>query len=275
MLVSNQYGSQIALILTQKQAKSLFEQNIQSNRIYPVLVKNEIQAKTKKDEIRALSEHNSGGRGGISSRHGFHSLTKDDSLSIANQTKPKQDRQISQSTPSPDRPTLQTDLAGIIWQKELTKSNKTRTSPRQGQRKNKEFRIPSNYRFRQDFLLRFDGSSLLSIASQKLVGFAYFRSMIAQIRENFAPPGLNYIFRDYAGYVINEPIKPQIVQVIFALDPEGNVSDVRKLSSIGQKLVDEACINTLSGRNFGKPPKEIFQKGNVFGIHFVFPALRR
>ena len=99
--------------------------------------------------------------------------------------------------------------------------------------------------------------------------------MIQTIRENFAPPGVNYIFRDRSGYVMNQAIKAQVVQVAFALDPMGNVSDVRKIYSLDQKLVDEACLNSLRGKNFGKPPLEIFKKGNVFGINFVFPKLRR
>jgi outer membrane biosynthesis protein TonB len=57
------------------------------------------------------------------------------------------------------------------------------------------------------------------------------------------------------------------------LDPEGNVRDVRKVSSIGQKAVDDACVNVLKGQNFGVPPPEIFAQGNIFGINFIFPPV--
>ena len=124
-----------------------------------------------------------------------------------------------------------------------------------------QYRIPSNYRFRSDFLLRFDGSSLLSMPLRELAGFEYFRSLINKLRNNFAPPGINYRFQDRAGYVVNEAIIPQIVKVAFALDPEGNVSDVHVVSSIGNDKVDEACMNSLRNQNFGPPPPEIFEKG--------------
>ena len=239
----------------------------EETRVYPVLVKDIAKAKKKRRQISALSDSDSGGSGGLTRQKGFHSLSPHDSLSFPRKKAKNNEKNEQKEKPS----SLQEDLSIIA--KASRPPSKKKKSPLSG--RGDRFRIPSNYNFRQDFLLRFDGSSLLALPRRKLAGFAYFRKMIQTIRENFAPPGMNYMYRDQAGYVINQSITAQVVQVAFALDPMGNVSDVRKIHSINQKLVDEACLNSLRGKNFGKPPREIFEKGNVFGINFVFPKLRR
>ena len=244
--------------LNRKQAES------ERSRVYPVLIKQTQKLQKKSRHIPTLSDVDSSASGGLSRRQGFHSLSPRDNLSLAEQ-KPKNKQQNNRKEAS-----SQTQDNFPIIRKQ---SSKSQQSPLKG--REKRFHIPSNYRFRQDFLLRFDGTSLLTLPRKKLVGFAYFRQMIQKIRENFSPPGMNYMYRDQAGYIINQTIKPQVVQVLFALDPMGNVSDVRKVHSLDQKLVDEACLNSLRGNNFGKPPPEIFKKGNIFGINFVFPNLRR
>ena len=134
-------------------------------------------------------------------------------------------------------------------------------------------RIPANYRFQNDFALRYDQSASLSIPRRELEGYKYFRDLLRQVRSNFAPPGLNLAYRDSAGVVISQPIKPQVVRVLFLIDEEGTVRDTRVVSSMGQQPVDQACLRSLEGHNFGKPPPEIFKHGNIFGISFVFPAV--
>ncbi len=232
------------------------QQNTQE-KVYPVLIQQAEQYHKSKAEMAAYAKKESGGRGGVTARYGFHHLSPYDSLEI-----PSQASNIKGSHNSKKRA-----LGGPQKQSKRTAKTKSKS-------KAKAYRIPSNYRFRRDFLFRFDGSSYLSIASRKLAGFQYFRRMLQQIKENFSPPGINYVARDYAGYVLNQTIAAQTVLVAFALDRDGNVSDVRKISSIGQALVDEACLNTLKGQNFGKAPPEIFERGNVFGIQFIFPDLR-
>ena len=249
---------------TQKLLYKQLQEKAKRSRVYPVLVKQIQKAQNSRKQIQALSDVDSSGSGGLSRQQGFHSLSPHDSLSI-----PKQKQKNRQQKNHKKSISQAQDNFSII----AKQSPSSQWSPTKG--RDKSFRIPNNYRFRQDFLLRFDGSSLLSLPRKELAGFAYFRQMIQKIRENFAPPGVNYMFRDQAGYVMNQAIKAQVVQVLFALDPMGNVSDVRKVHSLNQKLVDEACLNSLRGKNFGKPPTEIFKKGNIFGINFVFPMLRR
>ena len=250
------------------------KQESENHRIYPVLIKQPEPKPTQQiDQKRALSEINASGQGGITKRLGFHTLSNSDSLRIPIRNNLSSREQWIQSKGLSSKAQSHYEKAKI---EEIFPISYTNDHNKVNKKENAfPLRVPANYRFRQDFLLRFDSSSLIALASQKLVGFTYFRNMLSQIQKNFAPPGINYIIYDHFGHILNQPIVPQVVQVAFTLDREGNVSDVRKLSSIGQALVDEACIQTLQGQNFGKPPLAIFAKGNIFGINFVFPDLRR
>ncbi|MBX7058448.1 MAG: energy transducer TonB [Leptospirales bacterium] len=233
-------------------------QQERQNQIYPVLVEQAYRPPVESQQIRALSDVSAQGTGGITALAGFHTLSRFDEL-----TQP----QAGGSS----------GAIGGASQQEPGESEAALTSANQGSGRNapgpqpQELRIPANYRFRQDFLMRFDGSSLLSIPRQELAGFRYFQDMLRQIRENFSPPGQNYIYYDRAGYVLNQPIKPQVVAVQFRMDSQGNVTDVRVLSSLHQVRVDQACIDSLRGRNFGPPPPEVLRYGDIFGINFVFP----
>jgi len=229
------------------------------DKIYPVLVEQDYKPRPETEQFRALSDVSAEGKGGITLTPGFHTLTPFDRLDIGGGS-----RAGSQSNASSNE-----TRSG-----EGQQQGSTSQSRGDGQMSNDAmFRIPMNYRFQQDFSLRYDGSAQLSIARQELAGFRYFQHMLHQIRENFAPPGLNYAYRDMAGVVVSETISPQVVQVLFLLDPQGNVRDVRKVSSLGQRAVDESCINSLAGQNFGPPPPEVFAQGNIFGINFIFPPM--
>ncbi len=256
LVIGMQISFPFFLTITQILGEKNIKEKLENTQIYPVLIKQAKNNPKNKKEIKALSDKDVSGQGGITAQYGFHTFTSTDVFSSTRQYSVEKKKRTSTSSKHQDK----------------TKENLLHSN---FSGKDRNFRIPSNYRFRQDFLLRFDGSSLLSMASQKLAGYEYFRKMIQEIRMNFAPPGVNYMYRDQAGYVMNQAIQPQVVQIAFSLDEAGNVSDVRTLDSIGQSLVDEACLNSLRDKNFGKPPPEIFKKGNIFGINFVFPKLKR
>lgn len=241
-------------------ARRQMEKRALEERIYPVLVDQKDSPPKETDQIRALSRTSAEGKGGITEKEGFHTLTPYDVLDPGR-------RSATAAVPSVDSP--------AEFGQKRTDSRPTPKKEKAGKNTGgAAWKIPANYRFQQDFALRYDSSGMLSIARQELAGFSYFQSMLRQIQDSFAPPGMNYAYRDHAGYVINQPIKPQVVKVQFLLDESGTVRDVRKISSLGQHEVDEACLNTLRNQNFGKPPAEVFQHGNIFGINFVFPAVR-
>ena len=229
-------------------------------KIYPVLVEQNYRPKPETDQYRALSDVSAEGKGFLTLNPGFHALTPYDRLELSAASRG------SQSASSDNSANAAEGQGG-------KQGGNTGSNAPGNIGDDANFRIPQNYRFRQDFALRYDGSSRLSLARKELAGFRYFQKMIRQIEENFSPPGLNYAYRDNAGLVTSEPVIPQSVQVLFMLDPEGNVRDVRKVSSIGQKAVDDACVNVLKGQNFGVPPPEIFAQGNIFGINFIFPPV--
>ena len=264
----------------QRLAHVLLRQKMQpqaNSKIYPVLIEQRIRSPKKSDQYRALAEFDAEGRGGITTEYGFHTLSNTDifqagrggeSSASGGPSRPEErrtDRQDSHGETSYDSANSRQD-----------RKTPSRVSGNRGGRgRGMYLKVPANYRFKQHMALRYDGRSLTAIATESMPGAAYFRGMIRQIRETFAPPGQNYIYRDRFGYMINQAIQPQVVKVQFVINRNGLVTDVKRISSLGQEKVDQACIDVLRNKNFGKPPPEIFRHGNVFGINFVFPDLRR
>lgn len=245
-------------ILAPSPVQELLQKNHEP-RIDPVLVEQDYKPRPETDQVRALSDVTAQGTGALTLNPGFHTLTPFDRMDLSSQG-----QAAAASNPRPktegEGPSQNTAAQG--------------TASSQGNAGNDAmFRIPQNYRFQSDFALRYDGSSQLSIARQELAGFRYFQKMLRQIEETFSPPGMNYSYYDVAGRVTSEPIRPGVVQVQFLLDPEGNVRDVKRITSMGQAAVDEACMNALRGQNFGVPPPEVFSQGPIFGINFIFPPM--
>ncbi|GIW23693.1 MAG: hypothetical protein KatS3mg068_2700 [Candidatus Sericytochromatia bacterium] len=245
--------------------------------VYPVIVEHNTFSKPKKGQIPVYSSITSGGSGGITKEVGFHTLTNSDELLIyyfsqniiPNDSSTNKEINQKNSLENPNsQNTIDLKISHSGLKQERQKISKTLKEQQELPTK-----IPANYRFRNDFALRWDNSPQFAIASVELKGYKYFRDMLRQIRENFAPPGLNLVWRDSAGVVVSQPIKPQIVRVLFLLDYDGTVRDVKIVSSMGQKPVDEACIRVLLNHNFGPPPPEIFEHGNIFGINFIFPPV--
>lgn len=244
------------------------EQN--EDRLYHVLVEQEYSPEAKTDQMRALSDVTAEGTGGITKSYGFHTLTEYDTLSMSGSG------QGGNQASEQSRNTPQNNEEGSEERTAASAANQGRPGNPGNQGlsgEEQEMKIPANYRFRHDFSLRYDESPQMSVARQELAGYKYFRDMLRRIRETFSPPGYNIAYRDRAGTVISQPIKPQVVEVLFMLDTKGNVRDVRVVSSMGQRPVDQACINSLAGQNFGPPPPEVLAKGNIFGINFIFPAI--
>ena len=67
-----------------------------------------------------------------------------------------------------------------------------------------------------------------------------------------------------------QSIRPQDVEVVFALDKEGKVLGARIHNSLGDKHLDAACIDAiLSSKTFGPPDKELLEDG-IAQVSLVF-----
>lgn len=243
-------------------------------KIYDVLVEQQNIIQEEKDEYKALSDKSSAGAGGLTKKEGFHTLSQFREFVFGNnqkQSKPQPDAKPEQKKSEDDLHEI-----GIYKYDPLQSLVKAITSNFTPASAGQQMKIPFNYRFQQDFLFRWDGSKGFSVATKELAGYRYFKNMLKQIESSFAPPGGgNIYYRDMAGTVIQEGIKPGMAKVQFMLDPSGKVVDVRLVGSQGQQLVDQACVDSIRGQNFGKVPEEVYAKGNIFGINFIFPEIFR
>ncbi len=246
-------------------------------KIYPVLITQKYAPKPKSDQFRALSDVTAEGTGGITEREGFHTLTPYDEMDPGQPGEPGQ-KGARAASARPAAPEKTPDKRpGDGPGRADTRKNETAYRPdRPGRgQTGKSYKIPANYRFQNDFALRYDADRQLSIARQELVGFHYFQRMLRQVGQSWSLPGMIYAYRDQFGRVSNQPVPPQVVKVLFALDPDGRVSDVRVVESMNMAKVDESCLNSLRGQNFGPPPPEVLEQGNIFGINFVIPNVMR
>ncbi|TGM72972.1 TonB-dependent receptor [Leptospira mtsangambouensis] len=256
-------------MLAEEQAAEMLGPKEQE-KIYEVLVEQQFINPDKKDEYKALSNKDSSGGGGLTEKQGFHTLTQFREFIMGS----------SASTPSKAQPKSEQSKeeelfeVGIFKADPKTNSN-AEESPNQSASSGQMTKIPFNYRFQQDFLFRWDGAKALTIPTKQLAGYYYFKNMLKRIEESFAPPGGgNYAYRDMAGIVAREGIKEGETKVLFMLSEQGQVLDVRLVTSQGQVVVDQACMDSIRGQNFGPVPEEVKAKGLIFGINFIFPGIR-
>lgn len=249
------------------------ENRAEREKLYDVLVEQQFINPDKTDEYKALSDRHSAGGGGLTEEKGFHTDS------------PFREFVFGTPQPSPSQETSQQQQEmrkeENVYEVGLLKSDPItvqtlRPSPNPSGQSGQMMKIPFNYRFQQDFLFRWDGNRAMTVPTKELAGFYYFKNMLKQIEGSFAPPGGgNFAYRDIAGTVIREGIKPGMTKVLFLLNDDGRVIDIRLVSSQGQDLVDRACLDSIRGQNFGRVPEEVKANGMLFGINFIFPNVLR
>lgn len=273
--------------LIRKARSTLADRENHEKKIYPVLLTQKYAPKAKTEQFRALSDVSAEGTGGITRREGFHTLTPHDEMDPGRpgqagaggggqrpQAEPKRSAAGEERRPGDQAQRKQTTERRRDERETTAYRPGDPGAPGRGQT-GSDFKIPANYRFEQDFALRYDSSRRLSIARQELAGFHYFQRMLRQIGQSWSLPGAIYTYRDTFGRVTSQSVAPQVVKVLFALDPDGRVRDVRVVASLGEERVDESCMSALRGQNFGPPPPAVLEQGNIFGINFIIPnALR-
>lgn len=244
----------------------------EKEKIYEVLVEQQFINPEKTDEYKALSDKESAGGGGITENKGFHTDSPFREF-IFGSPNPS----TSNSNPSQQEMKKEDNIfeVGLLRSDPITVQT-FRPNPNMSGESGQMMKIPFNYRFQQDFLFRWDGNRAMTVPTKELAGYHYFKNMLRQIEQSFAPPGGgNFAYRDMAGIVSREGIKPGMTKVLFLLNDNGKVMDVQLVSSQGQEIVDRACMDSLRGQNFGRVPEEVKAKGMIFGINFIFPGIMR
>lgn len=236
-------ASRFPVILLQQ----IREEKEPKDKIYRVLIENKTPPKKEKrrDTVRFLSKERREARGKITPEKGFWAWGKREAFSWG-------------SKPS---------------QVELKKIIKTPLKRKAPLLKN-PLKIPAHYRFRREFALSWDRKGFPQIPTVYWKHYEYFKKMLRKIQDNWAPPGgrpyptyadayksLGYV----PGYFQVKPFPSQDVYVVFSLDKEGNVGDVKVVKSLGYKMLDEACKDAIiRSKNFSPPPKELLQNGVLY-----------
>jgi hypothetical protein len=268
LLISHLFTRNLLWRMLGTDAPQELEDLAKQEKVYNVLVEQDFKDKTIKDEIKALSDEDAAGAGGITEKEGFHTISPFYEFIMGQRPSTAQAETKDASKNKED------DIyeVGIFKADPLFKTPTVVAASASPSATGQETKIPANYRFQQDFLFRWDGSKALSIPRKQLAGYHYFKSMLRKIENNFYPPGGgNYAYRDPAGYVIRESLSPGEVKVLFMLNDAGDVTDLKLMGSPGQKIVDKACMDSIRGQNFGVVPPEVKQNGLIFGINFIFP----
>ena len=233
----------------------------EKEKVYEVLLEQDYVNPEVKDEIKAYSDVEAAGSGGLTDKKGFHTDSRFREFIMGSSS-------FSGSSSGMKMEVNESDVneVGIFHSSAYSSQSSAAVS-------STLTKIPFNYRFQQDFRFRWDGAKALSIPRKKLAGFLYFKRMLKTIESSFAPPGGgNFAYRDSAGYVIRQGIKSGETKVVFMLSPAGDVIDIKLLSSQGQDVVDRACLDSIRTNNFGTVPPEVRAQGMIFGINFVFPG---
>jgi hypothetical protein len=245
-----------------------------NKKIYEVLLEQEFTNKKEKDEMKALSNEDSAGSGGLTEKEGFHTSSPFYEFIFGGM--PSSASQLVSKQKEEKKTEDEIYEVGVLQNDPMMKQAPTTKQAVSNPNSGPQTKIPFNYRFQQDFLFRWDGSSQISIPRKKLAGYQYFKKMIKQIEQSFAAPGGgNYAYRDHGGTVVHQAINPGETKISFLLDDAGQVIDVKQMSTQGQHLVDQACIDSIKGQNFGVVPQEVKEQGMVIGINFVFPGYMR
>lgn len=139
-------------------------------------------------------------------------------------------------------------------------------------------RIPDKYSINPKNALFFSSDGFFSFNTVKFKPFEYFKNMKDKVAANWHPPLLaNAVIYGYdpmtgslaPGRMRIMAVPTQDIKLYFTMDRDGNVLYVVLVDSLGNKAIDESCIDAIRlSRNFGKVPEEI--KGKVIVIPFLF-----
>ncbi|MCS6984220.1 MAG: TonB C-terminal domain-containing protein [Leptospiraceae bacterium] len=147
-----------------------------------------------------------------------------------------------------------------------------------------EMRIPVYYEFRDRFALSWDARGKPQIPTKNFEHYHYFRRMLDKIQQHWAPPGGipyptfgdEYHRMSYTpGYVRYSTFPPQDIKVVFMLNRDGDVVDVKLWESLGYKALDHSCTEAIvRSKNFGPPPEELLENDALI-VPMIFRIIVR
>jgi hypothetical protein len=245
--------------------------NTGEQREYRFLAKSANILKFKKRKyIPILSHKDSEGKGGLTKEKGFDIFTNTNAFSIASSMTKKYKRKTYEKFLSIENKELEDAiLVRIIEDKDIISKLDGDNAYKASLTK-----IPSNYNYQPNQVLRWDYSRRTFLPTKRLKNINYFLRMGSKINDKLAlPGGMPQIYVDRAGRVTFQSIKPQIVNISILLDRSGRVLDVRLMNIPRQKIVGDALVKAIEGQVFGEIPVDVKGETWIIGISWLIPDL--
>ncbi len=141
----------------------------------------------------------------------------------------------------------------------------------------KEFTtIPDKYDITPKNAIYYTNDGRFSFNTKKFKPFKYFKQMKDKIAANWHPPmAANAHIQGYApGHFRIMAFPSQEIKLYFTMDRSGKVLNVVLVDSMGNKPLDESCLDAIRlSKSFGKVPEEI--KGEKVVIPFIFRIITK
>jgi len=132
-------------------------------------------------------------------------------------------------------------------------------------------KVPDRNTFSKNNAIFYSNDGRFSFNTKRFRNFRYFKQMKDKIAANWHPPDMaKSVIGGYApGYVKINAIPDQVVKLYFTMDRAGNVLDVVIVESLGNRQLDQSCVESIRwSKSFGPVPEDV--KGQIVVIPFMF-----
>ena len=220
-----------------------------------------------------VSDKDAKARGQLTVKKGFDSFTNDKELALARRGATSQIGKMMKLLAYKNKADTGVRLGNL--QINITKPRPAGSQNIVNYGRSKFTSIPLRYKWKPDLALSWDHKGYPQIPTKRLKNYEYFKAMVKKVEENFHPPGgdprlLWAQGGNVPGVIRYATFVPQIVYVVFSIDRDGNVDEVRLQRSRGNKRLDEACLDSIrQSKNFGPPPVDELENDYLI-VPFAF-----
>lgn len=140
--------------------------------------------------------------------------------------------------------------------------------------------IPDKNNVTRENAIFYSSDGRFSFNTVKYKHFEYFKNLKDKIASNWYPPlmansisnGYNPLSGTYTpGFTRIMVIPSQEVKIVFVLNKDGEVTELKLLDSMGVKPLDSSCIDAIgASKNFGPVPRDLLKDGDKLVIPFIF-----